>query len=94
MLCHCEKDYSLKNILSFLAFAVVMIGSLALVTSCGGPTDQELLARHASNLGTPTGATNIEVIDEAWYTFEFRGECFLATRYWRHAGVTKINCED
>ena len=35
MLCNCEKDCSLKNILSFLAFAVVMIGSLALVTSCG-----------------------------------------------------------
>ena len=35
MLCHCEKDCSLKNILSLLAFAAVMIGSLALVTSCG-----------------------------------------------------------
>jgi len=89
-----EKDYSAKNIMQLIAVFWIMVIGLAFVTGCDEPTQEEKLARHANNLGTPTGATNIEVIDEAWYTFEFRGECFLATRYWRHAGVTKIDCED
>ena len=73
-----------------LIFALVLFACVG----CSRPTDTELLARHAEKIGTPTGATNIEIIDAEWYTFEFRGECFLATRYWRHAGVTKINCEN
>lgn len=89
-----EKEYTPKNILSLIALGAVIIFGSAMVTGCDEPTREERFERGVVNVGTPTGATNIEIIDRAWYSFEYKGQCFLATRYWRHAAMTKIDCED
>lgn len=65
-----------------------------LIVACDEPTRQERFEQQVTNVGTPTGATNIEYIDGEWYTFEWRGQCFLGMKYWRHAALTKIDCED
>ena len=72
--------------------AVAIAGA---VTACGGgPTLQEKFEHGVINYGTPSGATNIEYVNDQWYTFEWRGQCFLSMKYWRHAAMTKIDCEN
>jgi len=89
-----ERDCSAKNIMQMIGFCWVLFIGLAFVTGCSEPTPQERFETYVANTGTPNGATNIEIIDEKWYTFEYNDQCFLATRYWRHAALTKIDCED
>jgi len=89
-----EKEYTPKNILSLIVFGAIVIFSLALVTGCDEPSHQERFEASTIRIGTPSGATNIEFIDGQWYTFEWRGQCFLAMKYWRHASMTRIDCKD
>ncbi len=73
---------------------IFLLSLLVFVTACDEPTRQERFENTVANVGTPSGATNIEYINGQWYTFEWRGQCFLAMKYWRHASVTKIDCKD
>lgn len=88
-----KKEYTLKNTLSFVAFVAVLLIGLALITGCSGRTQSEIFADNVSKYGTPEDATNITILDEYWYTFEWRGQCFLGTHYYRRGAVTKIDCE-
>lgn len=81
-----EKDKAMKKIF--------LLSLLVFVTACDEPTRQERFESIVVNSGTPSGATNIEFIDGKWYTFKWKGQCFLAMRFWRHAAATKIDCED
>ena len=89
-----EKEYTPKNILSLIAVGAVMVAGIGLVTGCEGESRQERFESGVVDYGTPDGATNVEIIDEQWYSFEYNGQCFLALKYWRHAALTKIDCEE
>lgn len=80
----------MKNLLMLPTLVFVL-----LIAACDDmPTRQETFENVVLTIGTPSDATNIKFIDEEWYTFEWRGQCFLGMNYWRWATVTKIDCED
>ena len=83
------KRYSIAT-----AVYAVLLSLLVFVAACDEPSRQERFEAAAVRVGVPTGATNIQFIDGQWYTFEWKDQCFLAMQYWRHASVTKIDCED
>lgn len=73
---------------------IFLLSLLVFVTACDEPTRQERFENTVVTVGTPSGATNIEYLNEQWYTFEWRDQCFLGMKYWRHASVTKIDCKE
>lgn len=74
-----------------VAVSMAIVVSVA-ITGCDDPTRQEKFELGVINHGVPSGATNIEYVNGQWYTFEWKGQCFLAMQYWRQASVTKVNC--
>ena len=82
---------SWRQIILPVILAVAMAGA---VTACDEPTRQERFEAAVVRAGVPSGATNIEYVNDQWYTFEWRGQCFLSMKYWRHAAMTKIDCEN
>lgn len=80
-------------------------GSIALIglvialsiAGCDEPTYEE---RHADSVyrdGTPPDATNIVILENRWYTFEWRGQCFLARKSIGSttgtAQLARVDCE-
>lgn len=51
-----------------------------------------------ANTRPPGGATNLENVHNGWYTFEWRGECFLlksgGRRSYGLGHITTISCGD
>lgn len=87
-----ERDYSAKNIMQLIAFTWILVFSLAFVTGCDEPSQEERFAAQIGRVGTPPDATNIIILDEYWYTFEWKGQCFLGTKFYRNSALTKIDC--
>ena len=85
----------MKAATNFMWVVVAIVGlTMALtIAGCDEPSRQERFTNEVSSFGTPEDATNIVILDEHWYTFEWRGQCFLAMNRWRHSAVTKIDCE-
>lgn len=89
----------IKHFSQVLFFGFMPILLMIGLSGCDEPTRQERFENAVENYGgVPSDATNIEFIDGEWYTFEWRGQCFLASNdYGSTAGtglLTKIDCED
>lgn len=67
------------------------------LAACDEPTRQERFESQTANYGIPSGATNIVILENNWYTFEWRGQCFLASNdYGATTGtglLAKVDCE-
>lgn len=92
-----EKEYTLKNILTLIAIGVIMVSGIALLTGCDEPAYEERQSNAIHTRGVPTDATNVVIIGNNWYTFEWRGQCFLG-RYSHGnttgtAQLTRVECE-
>lgn len=88
-----KKEYTLKNSLWFAAFVAVLLIGLVFITGCSDQSQKELFADNVSKFGTPEDATNITILDDYWYTFEWRDQCFLGAYQYRRIAVTKIDCK-
>ena len=72
----------MKNFpLPFKLFVYSAIGFVLLtaLTACDEPTRMERFEASVNRTGAPPDATNIVILDDEWYTFEWRGQCFLAS---------------
>lgn len=81
-----EKDRAMKKIF--------LLSLLVFVAACDEPSQKQRFADQISRVGIPPDATNVVILDEYWYTFEWKGQCFLGTKFYRNSALTKIDCEE
>lgn len=83
----------LKRYSSATAVYAVLLSSLVFVAACDQPSQKQRFADQISRVGIPPDATNVVILDEYWYTFEWKDQCFLGTKFYRNSALTKIDCE-
>ncbi len=83
-----------ENIM-WAAIAVIGVTVTLSIAGCG----ETLKDQHIDfvyRTGYPTGATNVRILENGWYTFEWEGQCFLASKTRGTAGsglLTRVDCE-
>lgn len=80
-----------------IKLTIILMASLFFAGCFDEPSRQERFEHNVTNYGAPPDATNIVFLNGEWYTFEWRGQCFLASNdYGATTGtglLARVDCE-
>lgn len=77
------------QVLAFMAAIVVIVFLLSMMYGCSQPSDSEKEAK-INQYRLPNGSTNVEIVGNEWYEFDYKGKRFLYRHETHAAHITVI----